>query len=79
MMNAHDLPQYVEVDEPSIEKPKKMSVTPRRQSVRINSNDLAFGKPMSPLSKRELLVGDQRKIYDEIMQGNLNTLNFVKL
>lgn len=66
MMNAHDIPQYIE--EPSMEKPKKMSVTPRRQSVRIDSNDLIFGKPMSPPSKRELIFRDHRKMFEEILQ-----------
>ena len=72
VMNVHEIPTFIEWEEPSIEKPKKVAITPRRQSMRINSNDLALGKPMSPLSKRDLLTVDQRKIYYEIMQGNFS-------
>lgn len=41
-------------------------------SLRISSSDLALDKSMSPLSKRDVYVGEHKKVYDELMKGKLS-------
>lgn len=62
------------------EKTRKILTPHRMNSLRISSSDLALDKSMSPLSKRDVYVGEHKKVYDELMKGKLSNqqkINFI--
>ena len=68
--NIEEMGVLNELKNKTIEKTRKILTPDRRKSIRISSSTLALEKLMSPLSKRDIFVGEHKKVYDELMKGN---------